>query len=800
MHQQQWWYQNKGTQQQRQLLLHQTDSEVDEASTMPADSSDRPGWRALLRLSEDAESDGVNQPKDGDHAYGPDGMRPWRFFVAVAAVVSFVGGLVTVAYVSGLAAEPLARRWAAAVGGELRRSELLLGIPAGTTVNNPELLSLVAKVPQATCSGRVEDLEYMADGPVWHRHVDHVDSPDRCCALCTYFKQCQTWTWVRDAKLVTGCPSQCWLKGGTSGRKVHKAGVVSGLRRRPQPQRPPQVSAPKAKAKKTSSWRFCPKVMPPLVPPQHCSKVEEHTDYVDEHPWKWHVDHVPSPGDCCSLCSHFPECRAWSWVEDAKLKIGCPAQCWLKGLVGHVPKKSIAKQGVISGLRAVDAKPTQPVAFTTDEPKATISRGPPWPNSSSKASETSAGSNTTDENDIFKDIEWPTYAKTVIEGALKGKTGAETNASAVVVQVDERGANKSSAAVGVSRSTEPPVRQRSSTVAPVASSTVAPAVFMVPDGTDAEDAVAAAALAAQAAPTTAASKTSGPATTRQAPQQPKELTFYMYRATGEFAPPLENVNAADLAGVMLYLHREVVATTPRKFGIDRIRRYRVTVKNTLELFNVHHSSLGPYLAFEGGQCTSPLCGRVFRHYGYIVGCQLLEDSASAYEATTATAPGKCESKSKCHLPVWYSLPGPCPIQRGMYRKRRLTGRKLQSCEQQTPGGKCKMATGKSDCTYSVEEAGYVLLDELLGISDYASWCRDGNKEYDQRLDRGKGTRFWDGHQDSAKCSTRMAAVKALFKRRYPKLPEHLHEPPCDFDMYYKGEFSWPVNHTGNRDI
>jgi hypothetical protein len=311
---------------------------------------------------------------------------------------------------------------------------------------------------------------------------------------------------------------------------------------------------------------------------------------------------------------------------------------------------------------------------------------------------------------------------------------------------------------------------------------------MVPDGMAAEDAVAVAARVAHAT-----------ATTDPAPQHPKELTFYMYRATSKFAPPLENVNAADLAGVMLYLHREVVIATPRKFGIDRIRRYRVTVRNTQEFFNVHHSSLGAYLAFEGGRCTSPLCGRVFKQYGYIVGCQLHDDSAFAYQAETETASGKCES-GKCRLPVWYSLPGPCPLQGGLYRKRRLTSRKLSECAQML-GGQCKQATGKLDCTYSVEEAGYVLLDELLGINDYASWCRDGrHKEYVSKLDRGVGAHFWDGRQDVAKSAARMAAVQALFKQRYPKLPEHLHEPPCDFDMYYKDEFSWPINHTGSVDM
>jgi len=760
--------------QQQQLLLIEPGSEVDEPS------ASQPNF-AHVR---------VKKPKDGGRASVADGMKPWHFFVATAAVVSGVGGLVAVASVSGLTAGPLARRWVAGVGGQLRRSELLLGIPLGTNSNDPELLSLAAKVPHATCSGRVEDSEYVADAPVWHRHVDHVDSPDRCCALCTYFKRCQSWTWVRDAKLTTGNPSQCWLKGGTPGRKVHKAGVVSGLRQRPEPQKPPKASASKAA---TTAWRFCPKVMPPLVALQHCSKVDEHTDYVDEHPWKWHVDHVPNPGDCCSLCSHFPQCRAWTWVEDARLQKGCPAQCWLKGLVGNAPKKSVAKQGVISGLRAAVDLPASETTKTTTTvgmhaatawlttPSRTNGTSNADADYASSAPEISADSNGTNTSDVFEDedIEWPTYAKSVIEGAREGKPVTKKNATTVAAQADFLIAEDVSTSTGATRPLESPVQQQSPTVAT--------AVFMVPDGTAAEDAVAAAAMVAQATSTTVS--WTPRAAGRQAPRHPKELTFYMYRATGEFAPPLENVNAADLAGVMLYLHREVVGTTPRKFGIDRIRRYRVTVRNTQELFNVHHSSLGPYLAFEEGQCTSPLCERAFKQYGYVVGCQRLEDSTSAYQAKTATAPGKCES-NMCHLPVWYSLPGPCPIQRGLYRKRRLTSRKLSSCIQAMPGGLCKKATGKSDCTYSVEEAGYVLLDELLGISDYASWCRDGrHKEYDQRLDRGIGTDFWNGKQDAAKCAARMAAVQALFKYRYPRLPEHLHQPPCDFDMYYEGEFS-----------
>merc|ERR1712060_53327 len=120
-----------------------------------------------------------------------------------------------------------------------------------------------------------------------------------------------------------------------------------------------------------------------------------------------------------------------------------------------------------------------------------------------------------------------------------------------------------------------------------------------------------------------------------------------------------------------------------------------------------------------------------------------------------------------------------------------------------------------DCTYAVEEAGEIFLDELAGIDDYhAFWfesryaCkravaagnRSGpcvyNDEYNWHLDKGIGNSFWNGRLDPVRCEARVRAAQALFAKRFPDVPVELEAPLCDFDMLYKDELSGPVNHTG----
>ena len=71
------------------------------------------------------------------------------------------------------------------------------------------------------------------------------------------------------------------------------------------------------------------------------------------------------------------------------------------------------------------------------------------------------------------------------------------------------------------------------------------------------------------------------------------MSFYAYRASNRHEYHLENANLASLEGVLAYLSQEVVGQdgkwSERKFGIDRIKRYRITMKSTREAFRTREA-------------------------------------------------------------------------------------------------------------------------------------------------------------------------------------------------------------------
>lgn len=241
-----------------------------------------------------------------------------------------------------------------------------------------------------------------------------------------------------------------------------------------------------------------------------------------------------------------------------------------------------------------------------------------------------------------------------------------------------------------------------------------------------------------------------------------EMFFYMYRAQSDHNYAMGNVDMADLAGVMYYLHHEIVknnaAPGVRMNGITRILRFLVSMRPSPELASQMKIFM-PFVAFDEGRCSVPGCNKLWDHYGFAVGCQ--KQGAST---------GFAYSSSQDSSGAWFSLPGACPAL--------SVGDKDRGCMQKYPGGGCSDLSVSPTCTYSIKYAGEIFLDELAGIQDFAKWQRQGNLEYDEVKDRGVGTSFWDFRGSAAWCTRRMHRVRSLLKAKYPLLPEDLPAPSC----------------------
>lgn len=220
-------------------------------------------------------------------------------------------------------------------------------------------------------------------------------------------------------------------------------------------------------------------------------------------------------------------------------------------------------------------------------------------------------------------------------------------------------------------------------------------------------------------------------------------TFYMYRVQSDETYPFENVNAANVPGVLWYLEKEVERSQcPRKYDITRILRFLVTVHPPKS----YAYNFGKFVAFDGGVCTTPTCMKGYNKTGYIVGCQ--NQTGVPYQNA-----------------VWYSLPGPCPT-------IALEDRHAHSCKHRYPGGMCSHPNGENDCTWHAEPAGEVSLSEVEGIADYNDFCANHGNEYT--------IPFWDGRGVAASNQQRIDKVSQIFKSKFPSMPHDLPEPSCDW--------------------
>ncbi|CAE7226114.1 unnamed protein product [Symbiodinium microadriaticum] len=225
--------------------------------------------------------------------------------------------------------------------------------------------------------------------------------------------------------------------------------------------------------------------------------------------------------------------------------------------------------------------------------------------------------------------------------------------------------------------------------------------------------------------------------------KPELMTFYQYSAQKKQNVDdrvWENVNfakwphsaRANIGGVMFYLHNEVVDKagemrnaegdrTP-KFNIDRILRFKVTMKNPEALWKKYRQ----FIQFDYGQATFGMpnhvekCNEIWETVGYEVDACKIED---AVEGQDKAPQGGYAKTAEC-----------------MERQGRAG----------YAGEDPFMSTGR-----------FILLDDLVG-QNLKELYKKGGTQYDKKLDckncvttdAGQGTSFWNGKKDTAKCKER----------------------------------------------
>lgn len=199
---------------------------------------------------------------------------------------------------------------------------------------------------------------------------------------------------------------------------------------------------------------------------------------------------------------------------------------------------------------------------------------------------------------------------------------------------------------------------------------------------------------------------------------------------------------ASVAGVLWYLHNEVVTVCPRKNAITRILRVKVTLQRFV-----------PFVAMDSGRSTVP--GASLDRISF-PGCQ--SGKYAGWEAN------------------WYSLPGRCPLL-DMWSK-------YDGCEYSQPGGGfcgCDRKLGEPGCNYHYEHAGEIDVNELIGFGsagDYQEFCANGGLEYDTGSDTGIHLDWWDGFLDHEKAASRVGQVLQAFEAKYPNTTTTLGESQC----------------------
>uniref|UniRef100_H3HDL2 Uncharacterized protein n=1 Tax=Phytophthora ramorum TaxID=164328 RepID=H3HDL2_PHYRM len=208
---------------------------------------------------------------------------------------------------------------------------------------------------------------------------------------------------------------------------------------------------------------------------------------------------------------------------------------------------------------------------------------------------------------------------------------------------------------------------------------------------------------------------------------------------------LDTVNMASVEGALKYVQAEcinasVITSCERKNDIKYVVFYQTTVVQPAAAMEFYVNATDeydfavercPFMAMDGGQCDPNSDGSfpdVCNQYigaggqpnlGFCVGGTLQDNEAIAPYPHN----------------YWFSFPNSCP--------QELWDDKTDACREEYPGGMCPLGVEPDGvtCTFSYEILGYILLDDVVGITsminpltgktyaDYYEFCEDGGIEF-----------------------------------------------------------------------
>jgi len=191
----------------------------------------------------------------------------------------------------------------------------------------------------------------------------------------------------------------------------------------------------------------------------------------------------------------------------------------------------------------------------------------------------------------------------------------------------------------------------------------------------------------------------------------------------------EDNDLADLAGVLKYLHTEILTEhlgdpgrTSRKYGIDSIRRQRLAIRNPdVLLSSTPVPDFGRFVTYDFGEATNKAEWSLFEEFGDFVGIQ------------EGCSEGECDPRYPAYNSYnWFSVGNWCPnlpfTLKGSRSKPNPACLKHNATGDFVLGGLCPGGydthntipkvepTGHPGCVYSYGRSSFILLDDLVGIT------------------------------------------------------------------------------------